>query len=69
MVERPSSAFSTLVSVTTSMPRMRQMIAAGSPSKGWAKLMKLDATRSAAEPNKLPQAWYGLTTKDGKPPN
>ena len=57
MVKRPSSAFSTLVSVTTSMIRMRQTIAAGSPGEDWARLIKLVATRSAAETNKLPHAW------------
>ena len=68
MVKKHSSAFSTLVSVTTSMIRMRQTIAAGSPSEGWARFIKLVATRCAAEPNKLPQAFLRLTTKDGEPP-
>ena len=68
-VERPGRAFSTLVSVMTPMPRLRQIIAAGSPSQGWARFKKLDATQSAAETNKLPQPWQRLTTKDGEPPN
>ena len=59
MVERPSSAFSTLVSVTTSMLRLRQIIAAGSPSEGWARFIKLVAYRSAAEANKLPTPGKG----------